>query len=208
MNFRTSKNLGCIGALIIALGTIFTGAITLLTGINTYGILGIVGLIAILLSIQSLSNFYQAKNIFTNARMGVVVAIMGSIGLSAFSVVSPISDLWTLFLLLVVIIVFAIIATVFVRRALNELATRSGVGEFASASKLLFIGAILTVILIGVLLMWIAIIGVAIAFFQMKEPKPGTLTDSTTTFCPNCGTHASLDTTFCTHCGNQLKIKN
>jgi uncharacterized membrane protein len=226
MNFRTSKNLGCIGALIIAIGTILVGVITLYTGINSYNILGVASLLVILISLHSLSNFYKAKNIFTNASIGVIVAIIGFIVISAFSAISPvISDLRTLFLFLCVITGFATIASIFAKRSLNELATRSGIGEFTTAGKLLFNGAILSIVGIGVLLMWIAFISLAIAFFHMKEPKPtlpsteaSTLTtqlcqteietNDSAKFCSNCGAHTSSNTIFCTRCGKQLETKS
>ena len=214
MNFVTNKNVGCIGALIITFGTILVGASSIFTGINAYGILGIVGLITILVSLYNLSSIYQAKNIFTNARIGIVVAILGHIVIIGFTVVSPvISDLRMLFLFLGIITMFATIAVIFVRRSLNELAACSGVGTFASASKLLFIGAILSIIGVGVLLMWIAIVGIAIAFFQMKESAPTSPSQTTPTtaetnaLCPNCGNPILPDNVFCPNCGKQIQTQ-
>ncbi|MCL1977868.1 MAG: DUF996 domain-containing protein [Candidatus Bathyarchaeota archaeon] len=75
-------------------------------------------------------------------------------------------------LVLVVVWVFAIISAFFVRRSLKELSVRSGSGLFATAGLLMLIGAVLTVILIGVILVWISALILAIAFFTMKEPEP------------------------------------
>ena len=181
MNFRTSRNLGCIGALMITLGIIVTGVITIYTGINFYSVLGVGSILVILISVHSLSNFYQAKNIFINARISAIVAIIGFIIISAFSVVSlVISNITSLFLFLGVIMVFATVAAVFARRSLNELAVYSGVSEFASVGKLLLIGAVLTIFAIGILFMWIAMLCLAIAFFQLKEHKPAPLSTTET----------------------------
>jgi uncharacterized membrane protein len=65
--------------------------------------------------------------------------------------------------------VFLIIATFFARRSFNILSTKTSVGLFSTAGLLLFLGALLTIILIGFLLMWIAVLLIAIAFFQIKS---------------------------------------
>jgi uncharacterized membrane protein len=84
--------------------------------------------------------------------------------------------------------VFATIAAFFARRSLKELATHSGIKRFTTIGLLLLIGAILAIVLIGVLLVWIAILILAITFFSMKKPDTtmetptvATSTSSTTT---------------------------
>jgi uncharacterized membrane protein len=74
-------------------------------------------------------------------------------------------------IILVIVWIFAIIASFFVRRSLKEVAIRSGTGLFATAGLLLLIGAFLTIIVVGVFLMWIAAILLAVAFFTMKHPE-------------------------------------
>ena len=71
----------------------------------------------------------------------------------------------------VVLYIFVIIWAIFARRSLKTLATKSNVGLFSTAGLLLIIGAVLAVVLIGFILIWIAILLIAIAFFQMK-PQP------------------------------------
>jgi uncharacterized membrane protein len=73
---------------------------------------------------------------------------------------------------LAILWIFAIIAAYFVRRSLKQLSARSNVGLFGTAGTLLLIGAFLTIIFIGFILMWIAAILLAIAFFQLKHPEP------------------------------------
>jgi uncharacterized membrane protein len=51
------------------------------------------------------------------------------------------------------------------------LLTKTSVAWFSDASLLLIIGAILTIVLIGLVIMWIAVLLVAVAFFQIK-PQP------------------------------------
>jgi uncharacterized membrane protein len=83
--------------------------------------------------------------------------------------VTPI--LGAVFLVLVIVWVFAIVAAFFARRSLKTLSSKASVGLFSTASLLLLIGAFLTIIFIGVILMWIAVLLIAIAFFQIK-PQP------------------------------------
>jgi uncharacterized membrane protein len=81
------------------------------------------------------------------------------------------SALGAVFLILVVLWVFAIVAAFFARRSLKNLSSKASVGLFSTASLILLIGAFLTIIFIGAILMWIAVLLIAIAFFQIK-PQP------------------------------------
>lgn len=68
---------------------------------------------------------------------------------------------------LIVLFAFAIITAIFFRRSLRSLSAKSKVGLFGTAGLLILIGAILTIIVIGFLLLWIALIILAIAFFSI-----------------------------------------
>jgi uncharacterized membrane protein len=70
--------------------------------------------------------------------------------------------------ILVIVWLSAIIATFFIRRSFKQVTTKSTVGLFGTAGLLLLIGAFLTIIAIGFILMWIAMLILAIAFFQLK----------------------------------------
>jgi uncharacterized membrane protein len=61
------------------------------------------------------------------------------------------------------------------RKSLNSLSVKSGVGMFGTAGLLLLIGAVLTIIIVGFVLIWIALILLAVAFFSIRttaEPPP------------------------------------
>ena len=65
--------------------------------------------------------------------------------------------------------VFAIIATFFLRRSLNKLSAKSNNGLFGTVGLLLLIGAFLVIVVgLGLILMWIAVLILAIAFFNLK----------------------------------------
>jgi len=75
------------------------------------------------------------------------------------------------FLVLVVFWIFSIIAAFFARRSLKALSAKANVGLFSTAALLLLIGGFLAIAFIGFILMWIALLLIAIAFFQIK-PQP------------------------------------
>ena len=70
--------------------------------------------------------------------------------------------------------VFGIISAFLVRRSLNQLSTKANVGLFSTAGLLLLIGAVLIIVAFGFVLIWIALLLVAIAFFTM-HPESGAM---------------------------------
>ena len=69
---------------------------------------------------------------------------------------------------LVILFVFVILTAWFYRKSLNLLSAKSGVGMFGTTGLILLIGAVLTIIAIGFLLIWIAVILLAVAFFSIR----------------------------------------
>jgi uncharacterized membrane protein len=66
----------------------------------------------------------------------------------------------------------AIIASFFAWRAFKNLAAKSGVNLFSTAGIILLAGALLTIVFgLGLILLWIGVLLVAIAFFQIKPPS-------------------------------------
>jgi uncharacterized membrane protein len=76
-------------------------------------------------------------------------------------------------ILVVLVILFftAIIVAVFIRKSMTSLSAKTGVGLFGTAGLLLLIGAVLTIIVIGFILIWIAVLIMTIAFFSMKPQQ-------------------------------------
>jgi uncharacterized membrane protein len=76
----------------------------------------------------------------------------------------------------VILWIFAIIATFFVRSSLVRLSAKTNAGLFSTAGLLLLIGAFLVIVVgLGLILMWVAALILAIAFFKMKptqQPPP------------------------------------
>ena len=71
-----------------------------------------------------------------------------------------------LLVVLVIVWVFAIIAAFFIWRSLKQVSNKSNVGLFGTAGLLLLIGTIIP--LFGLILIWIAALLLAIAFFTLK----------------------------------------
>jgi uncharacterized membrane protein len=76
-----------------------------------------------------------------------------------------------LLIVFVILFVTVVIVAFFYRRSLNELSHKSGVGLFGTSGTVLLIGAVLTIILLGYIIVWISMLLIAIAFFQLSPPS-------------------------------------
>lgn len=73
---------------------------------------------------------------------------------------------------LVIMFILMVVAAFFIRKSFKEMALRSGVEMFATAGTLLLVGAILTIIFVGFILLWVAMILLAIAFYRLRAELP------------------------------------
>jgi len=215
-NFESSKSLAAIGALLLFLSFV--------------PVIGIVGIVLLLVGMKGLSEYYHDESIYMYSLRGLIFGIIGVIAVSAFSFLTffggifsavelgPAAIIGGIFGVLIVLVVaftFYLLMAINFRRAYSILAQRSGESNFQTAGTLLFFGAILTIFAVGLILVWIAWIIAAIAFFSMKltptqpytyslptsQPLP---TVQTTGYCPKCGAPIDLNSTFCSQCGGQL----
>ena len=217
-NLETSRLLAGLGSILLIFSAI--------------PVVGIVGLILLAIGLKGLSEYYRDENIFRSAVWGVIFGIIGVIALSVgifgsifSSVASSVaagSGLGVIFGILAFLAVLAITFIFFIlmalsfRRCLIALADQSGETLFRTAGTLLIIGAFLTIIIIGVVLIFIAWLIATIAFFSIKaRPQPSAYaappppqtqppTVQGTRYCPNCGAPVDASATFCPHCGKQL----
>jgi len=223
-NVESSKTLAGVGSILLILSIIpYAGAV-----------LGIIGAILLLMGLKGLATYYQDNQIYDNALMGVIfliialvvvaVAVFGAIILF-ISVIGIIGGVVVLILGLVVAFVFYVLAAMRLRQTFTTLATKSGEQSFSTAGTLLWWGAILTIIFVGVILIFIAWIFATVAFFSMRiqsqpmqAPQPFAAPQQAAPppssapmaqpqparYCPNCGAPVTKDATFCPHCGKQL----
>jgi MFS-type transporter involved in bile tolerance (Atg22 family) len=128
---------------------------------------------------------------------------------------TPLISSMLLLLQYIILLVCFIGSAFFVNSALTELASRSGIKEFASAGKWLLIGAILTIIIFGTIIIGIAFLILITAFSALKEtnatpPSPyatetiPSLNTQTKAYYTYCGTPVLPEATFCTQCGKHI----
>ena len=193
-NLEHSKTLAGVGAILVLLSLVpYTG-----------WILGIIGVVLLLKGMKELSNFYQDQEIYKNSLRGVkyyilafaaaavaIAAILINVGFATgFAFKSGFVPtvgfgvgLAASFTGLIVAFVFYILAATHLR-SFNILAAKSGEASFTTAGELLWWGAVLSIILVGFVLIFIAWIFVTIGFFSMKPQPYNPLQTPPATFSP------------------------
>ncbi len=197
MTFESSKNLSAVGALLIVLGAVigivwsFSGILSLV-GI----ILLLIGLKGLASFYKEDGIFNNALYSMIIAIVGSIVAV-GVTVVSAVSALADIGIDWAniedwanvgtdvtnvftdlninaimdllgaLVIGLIIFYIIIIISMFFIRKSMNQLSTKSGIGLFGTAGLLMLIGAVIPVI--GLLLILIGTILATVAFFQMKQ---------------------------------------
>jgi len=200
VTIESNKTMGGIGAILLFIGLIpfgepFTGIIALvgliLVLVALYGfakiykekgifnnfiyaiITGIVGsavagVVAVISLLTTLKNFlYQIYPGWDGNWSNLSGLTSNTSNIDMNSVLPLLVDLIVVF---VVLWISVIVAAFLIRKSLKALSTKTSVGLFSIAALLLLIGAFLTIILIGFILMWIAVLLIAIAFFEIKPP--------------------------------------
>jgi uncharacterized membrane protein len=204
MTLETSKNLGGIGAILMFVGVfpyINSYGVIPLVGL----ILVLIAMKGLADYYKEAGIFNNALYAFILAIVGVVAFIailftaalnmLSQLGLSAANMADWATILstydWTgagfstlmnfaayVIADLVVLFVFVLVTAIFLRKSLRLLSAKTGVGMFGTTGLILLIGAILTIIVIGILLIWIAMLLLAVAFFsirtQQAPPPPPT----------------------------------
>jgi len=162
----SGRSLGGIGALLLVIGTFVP-------------FLSIVGIILLLMGIKNLADYYKDNNIYQDALYAVIFGIIGivAVGVALISVFTAGAFFGTagflgfgiaLIVGLVIAFVFYILMAMYFRKAFDALADKTGQGMFRTAGTLLLIGAILTIIFVGLILIFIAWILVTVAFFSIQ----------------------------------------
>lgn len=191
MDIESSKTLGGVGAILMVIAALVTFG-------SFYAIaLLIVGAILVLIALKGFADYYQHGGIFSNALYGFMTAIIGVIVAVVMLVILllpvfakliaeiefPIVDpeamrqiimkyLWDIIGPIIgtyiVLIVTMILSAVLIKKSLDVLAEKSVEKNFRTAGLLWLIGGVLTIILIGFIIIWIAWIIMAVGFFSIK----------------------------------------
>ncbi len=227
-----AKTYGGIGSILV-----------LLSFIPTVGwILAIIGFVLTVIAIKYISDSVNDPSIFRNAIIAYLISIVGIIvvgvviaayilslvgvgaiarGASGAATGLSIGAITSIIGALAVVWILLIVSSYFIRKTYNSIAVKLNVGMFRTAALVYFIGAILTIILVGFLLLLIAQILLVIAYFSIADtpfpsspgmpppPYSGAPTMSTasgmpasgTKYCVKCGAALSQDAMFCPNCG-------
>ncbi len=194
-----------------------------------FPVLSLVGWILILLATKEISESVQDRTIFDDALLAAITAVVGAVVFVAF-LFSPRSPGGffgafafgsALFLPFLVILgafwVFTIISAIFLKRSYEKISQRLNVSAFATAGLLYLIGAALTIVLVGFLILLIALIFQVVAYFSIQDrpPTPGWSQLSQQTFAPSPVTpqpatssqqQPPVESKFCFKCGAKLPI--
>ena len=206
MTIETSKILGGVGALLMFVGIIpvissygvieLIGLILVMVALYNlasyytergifnnalYGLIagivgGVIAVGVVILSVlTSLSDFLYTVYPNWNGDWSALSGLTPDTSNLSLDAIVPF--LTGLFAALLILWIFAIIGFYLVRRSLTSLSAKSGVGLFSTAGLLMLIGAVLIIAVgIGLLLIWISMLLLAIAFFQIRpqQTQPAT----------------------------------
>ena len=176
-----AKMLGGIGSIL-----------TLLLFVPDYvgSVLVIVGWILILIAVKDISEAVQDRSIYRNALISAIMAIIGAVTFAVVvaAAVLALLGLGTLpttagsmvptgffgilaaaLLGLAVVWIIGIVGSYFLWKSFKGISAKLPVGLFGTGALLYFIGSILTIILIGFILIFIAQILFVVAFFSIPD---------------------------------------
>lgn len=178
-----AKTLGGVGSILVLLSPIpYAGVV-----------LSIVGFIMILIAVKYIADVLGDQKIFNNMVIAVVLAIVGIVvgfvvvlgalfstfgfGSITYAPGTPPSSgfyaaIASVITGLVVIWIFYLVASIFLKRSYDSIATRLNVGMFHTTGLLYLIGAATAIILIGFLIIFIAEILQIVSFFSLPEQMP------------------------------------
>jgi len=139
----------------------------------------IVGQILVLIAAKYISDTTNDKSIFNNVLYAMIFSIIGSIAaamliytsLYAF-LINPVGAWIGVITGLGVAFIFLLLGAIFLRRGFNRIAELVNVSHFRTAATLFLIGAILTIIMVGLLIIFIAEIFMIVAFFSLPDQLP------------------------------------
>jgi len=178
----------------------------------------IVGYILTLVAVKYVSDELQDSSIFNNMLYAVITGIVGAVvgflvllgGFRSPAFTSGMSGIAGAIGFLAVAWIALIISAIFIRRAFGTMAGRLDIRTFRTAGTLYLVGAALTIVLVGFIILFVAYIYQVISFFSIPEtaqaPTPATPAAPAQPlqgmkYCPSCGAQMPAASTFCPSCG-------
>jgi len=169
-----AKTLGGVGSILVLLGAIPIIGWLLATA----------GFILVLLAVKNASEFVGEPAIFNDMIIAVPLAI---VGLAVFGVI-VVTAIYSFFILsqlgsvsflivplivgFVVACVFYVVSAIFIRKSYDRIGRRLNVNMFRTTGFLYMIGALLSIIIIGLLIILIAEILQIVSFFSIPDQLP------------------------------------
>jgi uncharacterized membrane protein len=176
-------------------------------------VLSIVGYILTLIAVKYISDEVNDSTIFSDMLLAVITGIVG-VAVGALVIIfgalsSVFTAGWSAFFggltFLAIIWVALIVSSIFVRRAFEKMAARLNVGTFRTAGTLYFVGALLTIVLVGFIILFVAFILQVVAFFSIHEAQPTMQAPMSSQagfkYCASCGNQMPVLAVFCPKCG-------
>lgn len=181
--------------------------------------ISIVGYVLVLVSVKYISDEVNDSSIFSDMLYAVITGIVGFIVGASVLFFGALSSMFTAgisaitggFAFLAIVWIVLIVSAIFVRRAFDKMAAKLNVGTFRTAGMLYFVGALLTIILVGFLILFIAFIFQVVAFFSIPDNQSAPQAQMPTAgspaapagfkYCPSCGSQMPVAAGFCPRCG-------
>ena len=132
--------------------------------------LGFIGFILKLIGVKKISDATGNEEIFSKYLWAAILAIIASV-LIFVGLLS--GHILGFSLMAVVGAIIMIVAAYFMKQSYDMIARETGVNMFSTVALLYIIGAVLTIILIGALIIFIAAILEIVAFFSLPDSAPG-----------------------------------
>ena len=182
-----NKALGAVGLLLMVIGPLSNGVL---------GLVGLILLLISLKGLSGYYNekgiFDNALYGIVTAIIGVVVFVAG-IAVAAVGLLSDLGIAWSDWAAIqgldwqavvtwdiiephiaviigsfVALFAFVVVSDIFLRRSLTIISAKTKVNLFGTAGLLILIGAMLSIIVVGFILIWVALIMLTVAFFSIK----------------------------------------
>jgi uncharacterized membrane protein len=187
-SLQTVKILGGIGALLTLLGILITA--------SSAGILTLVGFVLVFIAVKMIADETKVKGIFDNylyafilcviafiTFIAIIFIVLASVGGLSFitelqnTAMTEPTEIWNsiqpvfggAIAGLIVFWILAVIASFFLRKSFNLIAEKTGIKWFEKTGLLYFIGTITTIVLVGFIILFIAMILEIVAFFSLPD---------------------------------------
>lgn len=176
-NLESNRTLGGVGAILLTIGSIFPP-------------LALVGVILLLIALKGLSEYYNDKDIYRDSLYGVIFGIVGiAVATIIFAIffirmragrlinppispyMLPIRFIFGIIVVLAAIFIFFLLEAIFLRKSFDHLSVKTGNKMFETAGLLLLIGAILTIVLVGFIILFAAWIVTAVSLFSIQSTQ-------------------------------------